>query len=107
MQSRKQRRKISAAFKAKVALESLKEQQSLAELAKRFTVHPNQISAWKKQLLEHSPEIFSETGSAVGADQQELIDALYRKIGQHQIEIDWLKKKSGINQLPETLTGRT
>lgn len=105
--SSKQRRRLSAEFKAKVALEAVKEQQTLAELAKRYKVHPTQISTWKKQLIDNSSGVFADGSKRGDTEHQELIDLLYRKIGQHQIELDWLKKKSGIDQLPETITGRS
>ena len=107
MKSSKQRRRLSAEFKAKVALEALKEQQTLTELAKRYKVHPTQISTWKKQLLEHSAQVFSEGNNRDDAEQQELIDTLYRTIGQREIELDWLKKKSGVDHLPEAFTRRS
>jgi transposase len=106
MKSSKQRRRLSAEFKAKVALEAIKEQQTLAELAKRYKVHPTQISTWKKHLLEHSAEVFVEANQRDDGEQQELIDTLYRTIGQREIELDWLKKKSGLEHLPEAFTRR-
>ncbi len=99
--SRKQRRRFDAAFKARVALEALKEHQTLAELAQGFSVHPNQISSWKKQLLEGSKEIFAPGRSDEASGQQEIVDDLLRKIGQYQMELDWLKKKSGLQHVPE------
>ena len=107
MKSSKQRRRLSAEFKAKIALEALKEQQTLAELAKRYKVHPTQISTWKKQLLENSAQVFAEANNRDDTEQQELIDTLYRTIGQREIELDWLKKKSGLEHLPEAFTRRS
>ena len=86
---KQKRRKFSGAFKAKVAIEALKERETLAELSKRFEVHPNMISKWKQEFLEKSAEIFdkkSEAESEVDADK------LYAKIGQLEIENDFLKK---------------
>jgi transposase len=86
MTGKKQRRRMSPEFKAQVAIEALKERESIAELAKRFKVHPTQVSTWKKQLIEGGSEVF---GAGSGTDQQEhqeLIDELYRKIGQHEME---------------------
>jgi transposase len=86
---KQKRRKFSGAFKAKVAIEALKERETLAELSKRFEVHPNMISKWKQEFLERSAEIFekkSETASEVD------IEKLYTKIGQLEMANDFLKK---------------
>lgn len=86
---KKTRRKFSGAFKAKIAIEALKERESLAELAKRYEVHPNIISKWKQEFLERSGEIFEKK-----SENEPEIDAekLYAKIGQLEIENDFLKK---------------
>jgi len=93
----KERRKFSAEFKAKVALEALKGHRTVAELASEFGVHPNQISQWKKQLLETIPEAFSRRRERDKKARRELTDRLYRQIGQLQVELDWLKKKLGFD----------
>ena len=85
----KKRRKFSGAFKAKVAIAALKERETLAELSKRFELHPTMISKWKQEFLEHSAEVFdkkSESDSGVDPEK------LYAKIGQLEIENDFLKK---------------
>ena len=84
------RRKFTAAFKAKVALSAIQERESLAELSKRFEVHPNMISKWKREFLEHSSVVF-ETKTQDN-DFEEEREKLYAKIGQLQVERDWLKK---------------
>jgi transposase len=86
---KKSRRKFTSAFKAKVAIEALKERETLADLSKRFEVHPNMISKWKQEFIELSVNIF-ETKSDVepGVDPEKL----YAKIGQLEIENDFLKK---------------
>jgi transposase-like protein len=86
------RRKFSGAFKAQVAIEALKERESMAELSKRFEVHPNMISKWKHEFLERAGEIF-ETKSPDKQAQVD-IDRLYSKIGQLEMERDFLKKVS-------------
>lgn len=87
------RKRYSAEFKAKVALEAIKEQKTLSELSNQFQIHPNQISQWKKQLLGEAKEIFSRTAKNNQKHQQELEAQLYQQIGQLKVELDWLKKK--------------
>ncbi len=86
------KRKFSASFKAKVAIEALKENETLAELAKKYEVHPNMISKWKQEFVERSAEIF-ET-KAPEKESEEQIEKLYAKIGQLEVEREWLKKIS-------------
>jgi transposase len=86
---KQKRRKFSGAFKAKVAIEALKERETLAELSKRFEVHPNMISKWKQEFLEKSSEIFDKKSDA---ESEVDADKLYAKIGQLEIENDFLKK---------------
>jgi transposase-like protein len=86
---KKTRRKFSGAFKAKVAIEALKERETLAELSKRFEVHPNMISKWKQEFLERSAEVFDKKS---GTDPEVDAEKLYAKIGQLEIENDFLKK---------------
>ena len=85
------RHKHSSAFKAKVALDALQERESLSELAQKYEVHPNQITRWKKEFLERAPELFSKP-----APQSKQADAdlekLYAKIGQLEMEKEFLKK---------------
>lgn len=93
--SKQTRRNFSAEFKAKVAIEALKEQQTLSELAAKYELHPNQITDWKKQLNSGSAAVF-EGGKppAVPAGDDPEKDELYKAVGQLKIENDWLKKKS-------------
>ena len=87
------RKRFKAEFKAKVALEALKELKTLNVLSKDFGVHSNQISLWKKELLTRSKELFSTTKDRDKVRQEELIPRLYQEIGQLKVELDWLKKK--------------
>ena len=86
---KRKRRKFSGAFKAKVAIEALKERETLAEISKRFEVHPNMISKWKQEFQERSGEIFDKKSDA---DSEVDPEKLYAKIGQLEIENDFLKK---------------
>ena len=88
------RKSYDATFRAKVALEAVKGEKTLAELSSTFRVHPNQICKWKKQLLEYLPDLFTDRRKRKDREQEELIDELYRQIGQLKVELDWLKKKS-------------
>ncbi len=83
-----------AAFKARVALEAVKGEKTIAQIASEYGVHPNQIGQWKRKLLEELPMLFSDKRSRHDKDQGELEAELYRQIGQLKVEIDWLKKKS-------------
>lgn len=85
------RRTHSAVFKTKVALESLKEDRTIAELASDFKVHPNQITKWKKHFQDHMADIFA---SSYGKDQDDtVISSLYEEIGRLKVELDYLKKR--------------
>ena len=84
------RQKHSGAFKAKVAIEALQERETLAELSKKYGIHPNQITRWKKEFLERAPQLFEKTHPA-DKDEKE-IEKLYTKIGQLEMEREYLKK---------------
>jgi len=88
------RKRYDAAFRAKVALEAVKGEKTLAELSSTFGVHANQICRWRKQLLEFLPELFMDRRKKKDREQEELVEELYRQIGQLKVELDWLKKKS-------------
>lgn len=95
---KRQRRQYSADWKAKVALEAIKGQRTVQEIASHYEVHPTLVTHWKKQLLEGAAEIFSN-GQRVAADADEELKAeLYQQIGKLQVEVDWLKKKSGLSR---------
>jgi transposase-like protein len=87
------RRKVHASsLKARVALEALKERETVSELAKRFGVHPTQIHQWKRRLVQEATELFERGG---GRDRSEGVQEaeLYEQIGRLKVELEWLKKK--------------
>ncbi len=90
------RKRYRADFKFKVAVEAVKERQTMSELTTKYGVHSTQIGQWKKQLLEEGLEVFKELGKGKKDNHQELISRLYQQIGQLQVELDWLKKKQGM-----------
>ena len=86
------RKKYSRELKAQIALDAIKGQKTIAELASEYGGHANQISSWNKQLLDAAPDAFS-VGKDKGAEKKEIeCDRLYQKFGQLRIEVDWLKK---------------
>lgn len=86
------RRNFSAEFKAKVALEALVGDKTLAELAKKHDVHPNMISTWKRQAEEKMPELFAKGQKDDAVDKDAEIKKLHEKIGQLTVEVDFLAK---------------
>lgn len=92
-----QRKKHSAEFKARVALEALKGLKTINEISSETGVHATQINNWKKQAREGLQEIFLRQGGKKQDNQEPLIDQLYQQIGRLQVELDWLKKKSGLD----------
>jgi len=92
--SKRRRRQYTSAFKAKVALEALREESTLAELGAKYEVHPNMIRQWKKQLLEGASEVFDKGRKKdVDIDKEEL----YKQIGQLKVENDFLAR--GLNRI--------
>ncbi len=90
------RKKHSPTFKAKVALAALQGDQTIAELASRFQVHPSQIHAWKKALTQGASELFSIGSGKPEKDQEALIAQLCQQIGQLKVERDFLAERSGL-----------
>jgi len=88
------RKRHSAEFKAKVALEAVKGLKTSSELARAYQVHPTQISQWKRQLLETLPEVFRNGKVAPEVAAKELTAPLYEEIGRLKMELDWVKKSA-------------
>jgi len=92
-----QRKKRSAAFKAKVAVETIRGERTVSELAGAYQVHPSQIAAWKKQALAGLVDLFADGRRRRKQQDDEVLKAeLYQQIGQLKVELDFLKKKSGL-----------
>ena len=89
----KTRKRYSAEFKAKVALDAIKETETLSQLSSKYAITASQISEWKKQLLEGALIVFDPPKQGKERSEEVLISRLYQQIGQLNVELDWLKKK--------------
>ena len=88
------RKKFEPGFKARVALEAIKGEKTMAELSSQYGVHSNMISRWKQEALEKLPALFdTKANRRDEADKEEKIDKLYKTVGELKMENDWLKKK--------------
>lgn len=85
-------RQFSTEFKAKVALEAIRGNKTIAELASHFKVHPTQVHQWKKQALEQLPDAFNKKAGRKKAEDDTSVEGLYAKIGRLEIENDFLKQ---------------
>jgi len=92
--TKRTRRVFNASFKAKVALEALRERNTIEEIARKYELHPNQVSTWKKEFIQNAASAF-EGGAANGdsRNQEQTTEKLYAQIGQLKVEHDWMKKK--------------
>jgi len=93
MQMGRKRRTYTDKFKSKVALEAIRGVKTIAELAKEYQVHPNQISDWKRQVLTNAPDLFAPGKKPRARTEEELTAPLYEEIGRLKMDIKWLKKK--------------
>ncbi|MCD6291093.1 MAG: transposase [Anaerolineae bacterium] len=87
-----ERRRYSAEFKFQVALEAAKSQKTISELSSEFSVHPNQISQWKQELLREGASLFASRRAKQQRGQEALQTELYEQIGRLKMEVEWLKK---------------
>ena len=94
---RKQTEDFSGAQKAMVALEAVKGTKTVSEIAQEYGVHPTQVAQWKKELLTNAGSLFEGKRGPKPVNAQSDPDRLYAKIGQLNMELDWLKKKSGLS----------
>ncbi len=90
---KKQRRKHSAEFKARVALEAIKGIKTLSEIAREYEIHPVMVGKWKTEMLDRLPELFDGNKSAKKKDSDKEQEQLHRKVGQLTMEVDFLEKK--------------
>jgi len=91
-------RKFSADLKAKIAVEALKGQRTVQEIAASYSVHPTQVTSWRKQLLDFAVEAFSTGRLRSNQPDEQLKTELYAEIGRLKVELDWLQKKSGLSR---------
>jgi transposase len=89
----KNRKTYSAGFTTKIVLEALQERETVQEIARKYELHPGQISTWKTQFLSQADQVFERGASKTENDQEK--DALFKKVGQLQLEVDFLKKVLG------------
>jgi len=90
---KKQRRKHSAEFKARVALEAIRGVKTLSEIAREFEIHPVMVGNWKKEMLEHLPELFEKKRTNKDKETEQEKAQLHQKVGQLSMEVDFLEKK--------------
>ena len=88
------RRRFAPTEKAKIALEAIKGDSTMAEIVNKYKIHATQVNSWKKQVLEHLPESFTNKSKEIKTDYETQLAELYQQIGRLKVENDFLKKKS-------------
>lgn len=96
MRKKQQRKSYTTEFKVKVALEAIKGQRTINEIATHYSVHPNLVTQWKKQAVASLPDVFSTKRERVAEEEEALKAKLYQEIGQLKVALDWLKKKADL-----------
>ncbi len=94
------RRRFSAKQKAQIVLEILKEEKTIAQIASEFSIHSNQLHRWKKEALDNFHGLFEKNSRQTRAQEavhQKQLDELYAEIGRLTTQVNWLKKKSGLD----------
>jgi transposase-like protein len=94
----RKRRNFSAEIKARIAVEAIKGQRTIQEIGAHYGVHPNQVAKWKRQALELMPQLFADHRLRGNETDEVLKAELYQQIGKLQVQLDWLKKKSGLSE---------
>ena len=90
----RKRRRFTAEFKSRVVRAAMREDKTLAELAGEFDIHPNQITEWKRQVLEAMPDVFGRRKAADAKAAEDHKSRLYEQVGKLQVELEWMKKKA-------------
>ena len=98
MKKKRQRKQYSADLKGKIAVEAIKGQRTIQEIASHYGIHPTMVTNWKKQLLDGATEIFSNGRTHTAEADEQLKAELYQQIGKLQVDLEWLKKKSGLSR---------
>jgi len=94
----RQRRNFSLEMKSRIALEAIKGQKTIQEIASHYGVHPNQVTNWKRQAVEGLSTVFADRGSRPDTSEEMVRAELYQQIGEMKVELDWLKKRSGLSR---------
>ena len=94
----RQRRNFSAEMKSRIALEAIKGQKTIQEIASHYGVHPNQVTNWKRQAIEGLSSVFADRRSRPDTSEEAIKAELYQQIGEMKMELDWLKKRYGLSR---------
>ena len=97
MSEKRQRKSYTTQFKAKIAMEAIKGQRTINEIASHYGLHLDLVNLWRRQTIDHIPKAFSAKLDREVEREEELRSRLYQEIGQLKVELDWLKKASGLH----------